>query len=94
MAENFTELELMILRIIAELNHWGLHAHYSTDTGIKKLLLKEINPSNIIYKKWKKKGLAHLLSAKLVIEHKTSGNITYQLTKEGLIIAKEILDFL
>jgi hypothetical protein len=93
MSENFTEFSLRILRIIAELNHWQLHAHYATDTTIKKELAKEINPSNILFKKWKKKGLSPLTSdkfKKLVKIHTTGGKITYELTREGLNIAHEI----
>ena len=86
-----TENQVLLLRIIAELNHWRSKAHYATDTGIKKILSNQISTKSSFFRKWRKKGLSPLKTNNLVIEHSTGGDITYELTKKGLNIAYENL---
>lgn len=83
MKEMFPEAVEREVILALYLKSGSLHAHFPKEAFIKKI------PPQL--QKWASKGLDSLVRKGLVIKHPTSGDTTYQLSKDGQMRAKLLL---
>ena len=89
--EDLKEIEKDVLWAIAKGNHFRKAAHNSPEYYYH-FLPKTLNLSGKTVMKKVRKAFGKLTTMELVHEHATGGNMTYELTTEGLRLAFELKD--
>ena len=88
---NLKTIEKILLVAIARATNFSIHAHVA-EPVIRRYYPKEVKEGGKLMKKIRSRAYGRLESKGLIRSHPTRGRMTWNLTPQGVIMARKLLD--